>query len=185
MAHDCALERPPDDISPQELARLSVEAYIRDRSTIEPPINPQGILSEHAGTFVTLRYVDGQLRGCIGTIEAVRITVAEEIVYNAISAATRDPRFAPVSPGELPLLKYSVDVLSPPEPARGPEDLDPALYGVIVESIEGQRRGLLLPSIDGIDTVESQWIAVHSKAGIKPGSPVRVERFTVTRFGKE
>lgn len=179
------LERPSNDILPQELARLSVEAYICNRLTIQPPENPRGVLARQAGAFVTLRYVDGQLRGCIGTIEPVRTTVAEEIVYNAISAATRDPRFAPVLQSELPLLKYSVDVLSPPEPARGPEDLDPSLYGVIVESVEGQRRGLLLPRIDGIDTVESQWIAVHSKAGIKPGSPVRVERFTVTRFGKE
>jgi AmmeMemoRadiSam system protein A len=176
---------PPNDILPQDLARLSVEAFVRDRRTIKPPINPHGILSIQAGAFVTLRYLDGQLRGCIGTIEAVRTTVAEEIVYNAISAATRDPRFSPVLPTELPLLMYSVDVLSPPEPARGPEDLDPAIYGVIVEGLEGQRRGLLLPCIDGIDTVESQWVAVHSKAGIRLGSPVRVERFTVTRFGKE
>jgi|SRR5215471_5339539 len=180
-----ALNRPPNNVLPQELARLSVEAFIRDRLTIEPPENPEGILARQAGAFVTLRYLDGQLRGCIGTIEAVRATVAEEIVYNAISAATRDPRFAPVSPSELPLLTYGVDVLSPPEPARGPEDLDPSLYGVIVESVEGQKRGLLLPSIDGIETVEAQWLAVHAKAGIKPGSPVRVERFKVTRFGKD
>jgi AmmeMemoRadiSam system protein A len=179
------MEHPPDNILPQELARLAVEAFILDRLTIEPPPAPRGILAQRAGVFVTLRYLDGQLRGCIGTIEPVHATVAEEIVYNAISSATRDPRFSPVATPELPLLKYSVDVLSLPEPVRGAEDLDPAVYGVIIESLLEQKRGLLLPGIDGIDTVESQWIAVHTKAGIKPGSPVRVERFKVTRFGKD
>jgi AMMECR1 domain-containing protein len=82
-------------------------------------------------------------------------------------------------------LSYSVDVLSIPEPARGREDLDPAVYGVIVETVDGQRHGLLLPRIEGLESVEAQWLAVHAKAGIKPGTPVRLERFTVTRFGKD
>lgn len=179
------MRRPANDILPQELARLTVEAFIREGRVIEPPANPQGVLAKRAGAFVTLRSSDGQLRGCIGTIEAAHSNVAEEIVQNAISAATRDPRFLPVSTSELPDLKYGVDVLSIPEPARGPEDLDPAVYGVIVETLDGLRRGLLLPRIDGIESVEEQWLAVHSKAGIKPGTPVRVERFTVTRFGKD
>lgn len=180
-----AMSRPANDISPRELARLTVEAFIREGRVIAPPTDPQGILAERAGAFVTLRKSDGLLRGCIGTIEAAHSNVAEEIVQNAISAATRDPRFLPVSTSELPDLKYGVDVLSIPEPARGPEDLDPAVYGVIVETLDGRRRGLLLPRIDGIESVEEQWRAVHSKAGIKPGTPVRVERFTVTRFGKD
>lgn len=179
------MSRPPNDILPQDLARLSVEGFIRERIVIEPPTDPKGILAERAGTFVTIRSLDGQLRGCIGTIEAVHSNVAEAIVQNAISAATRDPRFPPVSTSELPDLTYGVDVLSVPEPVRGPEDLDPAVYGVIVESIDGRCRGLLLPRIDGIDSVEAQWLVAHSKAGIKPGTPVRVERFTVTRFGKD
>ena len=179
------MSRPPNDILPQELARLSVEGFIRVRIVIEPPADPKGILAERAGTFVTLRFLDGQLRGCIGTIEAVHSNVAEAIVKNAISAATRDPRFPPVTANDLPDLKYGVDVLSIPEPARGPEDLDPAIYGVIIESVDGRRRGLLLPRIDGIDSVEAQWLAAHSKAGITPGTPVRVARFTVTRFGKD
>jgi AmmeMemoRadiSam system protein A len=179
------MRRPANDILPQALARLTVEAFIREGRVIEPPANPQDVLAKRAGAFVTLRSSDGQLRGCIGTIEAAHSNVAEEIVQNAISAATRDPRFLPVSTSELPDLKYGVDVLSIPEPARGPEDLDPAVYGVIVETLDGLRRGLLLPRIDGIESVEAQWLAVHSKAGIKPGTPVRVERFTVTRFGKD
>jgi AmmeMemoRadiSam system protein A len=179
------MHRPTNQILPHELARLAIEAFIRDGRVIDPPDNPKGVLATRAGVFVTLRHSDGQLRGCIGTIEAERLNVAEEIVQNAISAATRDPRFPPVSTPELPDLKYGVDVLSIREQARGPEDLDPARYGVIVETLDGWRRGLLLPRIDGIESVEAQWLAVHSKAGIKPGTPVRVERFTVTRFGKD
>ncbi len=179
------MRSPANDILPQELARLTVETFIREGTVIEPPADPRGILATRAGAFVTVRKSDGQLRGCIGTIEAAHSNVAQEIVQNAISAATRDPRFFPVSTSELPDLTYGVDVLSIPEPARGPEDLDPAVYGVIVETYDGRRRGLLLPRIDGIESVKAQWLAVHSKAGIKPGAPVRIERFTVTRFGKD
>jgi AmmeMemoRadiSam system protein A len=179
------MNRPHNDILPQELARLTVESFIRHGAVIEPPAEPRGVLATRAGVFVTLRTSDDQLRGCIGTIEPVRSNVAEEIIQNAISAATRDPRFAPVSNSELPDLKYGVDVLSAPEPARGTEDLDPSVYGVIVETLDGSRRALLLPRIEGIDSVEDQWRAVHSKAGIRPATRVRIERFTVTRFGKD
>src|SRR5205807_1231507 len=179
------MECPANDIAPTELARLTIETYIRDGTVIDPPPNPQGVLATKAGVFVTLRTLDDRLRGCIGTIEPVRLNVGEEIIHNSISAATRDPRFAPVSDNELPDLNYGVDVLSSPEPARGPEDLDPSIYGVIIETIDGSRRGLLLPRIEGIESVEDQWLAVHSKAGIRPGTPVRVERFKVTRFGKD
>jgi AmmeMemoRadiSam system protein A len=175
----------PGDILPQELARLAVEKYIGERVKLDPPDQPQGVLAGRAGVFVTLRTRDGHLRGCIGTIEPVEQTVAEEIIQNAISSATRDPRFPPVTSGELPALTYGVDVLSPPEPARGPEDLDPSRFGVIVETLDGSRRGLLLPRIEGIESVDDQWRAIHTKAGIRPGTPVRVERFTVTRYGKD
>ena len=179
------MSRPPDDITPPELARLAVEALIAEGKRIEPPASPQGTLAESAGVFVTLRTASGDLRGCIGSIEPAAGTVAEEIIENAIRAATRDPRFRPVTPAELPGLMYGVDTLAPPEPARGVEDLDPSIYGVIIETADGSRRGLLLPRIAGIDTAEQQWIAVHLKAGIALGSPVIVQRFTVTRYGKD
>jgi AmmeMemoRadiSam system protein A len=179
------MEQLPNDIAPPELARLAIEKFIREGERIPPPPDPMGILAERAGAFVTLRTVGGSLRGCIGTIEPVCEAVAEEIIGNAISAATRDPRFPPVTAGELSDLIYGVDVLSRPEPARGPEDLDPSRYGVIIETLDGGRRGLLLPRIEGIESAEQQWLAVHMKAGIKPGARVRVERFTVTRFGKD
>jgi len=174
-----------DDITPPELARLAVERFIGAGEKISPPTDPQGVLAEHAGTFVTLRTDDGSLRGCIGTVQPAMPTVAEEIIHNAISAATRDPRFLPVTPDELPRLSYGVDVLARPEPASGPADLDPSRYGVIIETLDGRHRGLLLPRIPGIETVDEQWIAVHLKAGIRLGTPVRVERFSVTRFGKD
>lgn len=179
------MNQVPDDILPQELARISVERYIIRGMIIEAPREPQGILALRGGAFVTLRSEDNLLRGCIGTIEPSRNNLAEEIIHNALSAATRDPRFRPVTISELPSLSYGVDVLAPPEPASGPEELDPSRYGVIIESVDGQRRGLLLPCIEGINTVEQQWRAVHMKAGIAQGDPVRVERFTVTRFGKD
>lgn len=178
-------DRPPNDIAPPELARLAIEAFVRDNAVIEPPADPQGVLVSRAGAFVTLRLSDGGLRGCIGTIEGERANVASEIIQNAINSATRDPRFAPVSIGELPDLRYGVDVLSHPEPASGLVDLDPTLYGVVIETMDGSRRGLLLPRIEGIESAREQWLAVHLKAGIKPGTRVRVKRFTVTRFGKD
>lgn len=179
------MDRPGNDIEPQELARSAVEQFIRDGAVIDPPREPQGALAMRAGAFVTLRRLDGELRGCIGTIEPMRSNVAEEIIHNAISAATRDPRFPGVLRRELPDLKYGVDVLSVPERVSGLEDLDSQVYGVIIETVDGSRRGLLLPRIEGVDSTEEQWLAVHSKAGIKRGAPVLVERFTVTRFGKD
>src|SRR5512138_651554 len=104
--------RPLNDILPQDLARLSVETFISMRIVIEPPHDPQGVLAGRAGAFVTLRNSDGNLRGCVGTIKAAHTNVAEEIVQNAIKAATRDPRFPPLATHELPGMLYGVDLLS-------------------------------------------------------------------------
>lgn len=120
----------------------------------------------------------GLLRGCIGTYEPTEESLAEEIIVNAIRAATEDPRFPPVTAGELPELTVSVDVLSPPEPCAE-QDLDPKRYGVIVAA--GWRRGLLLPDLPGVDTVEEQLRIAKLKAGIPPGEPCRLWRFTVER----
>ena len=173
------------DLTPQELARLAVEAFIRDGYRLKPPDDVEGLLAERAGVFVTLRTRGGALRGCIGTIQPVNENVAAEIIDNGISAATRDPRFTRVTPDELSDLTYGVDVLSPAETVNGVEDLDPARYGVIIETLDGRRRGLLLPRIVGIDSAQEQWQAVHRKAGIRLDQPVRIARFTVTRFGKD
>jgi AmmeMemoRadiSam system protein A len=164
---------------------LAVERFVTEGKVLDAPLTLGGVFVGQAGAFVTLRTVDGNLRGCIGTITPTCETIAEEIIQNAISAATRDPRFAPVAVEELPALTYGVDLLSKPEAARGPEDLDPSHYGVVIETLDGTRRGLLLPRIEGIESVDEQWLAVHRKAGIPIGTPIRVERFSVTRFGKD
>ncbi|HKV41294.1 MAG TPA: AmmeMemoRadiSam system protein A [Blastocatellia bacterium] len=173
-----------NDIAPQVLARLSVESYIAAGVTLEPPPAPVGDLGDRRGAFVTIRTSTGELRGCMGTVAPTCPNAAGEIIRNAISAATSDPRFPEVRTPELPGLSYGVDILSEPEPVTGVNDLDPSRYGVIIEGQDG-RRALLLPRIRGIDTVDDQWRAVHKKAGLKPGSFVRVERFTVRRFGKD
>ena len=121
------------------------------------------------------------MRGCIGTIEPAKDTLAEEIVANAISAATNDPRFDPVREDELSNLRYSVDVLFPSEPAVM-EDLDPQVFGVIVEDESGSRRGLLLPDIPGIDDAEQQVEIAARKAGIGKDEPIKLCRFKVERF---
>ena len=143
-----------------------------------------GLLGARAACFVSLKTHDGQLRGCIGTIEPAKDTLAEEIIANAINAATRDPRFSPVSAEELSQLRYSVDVLSAPEPATL-EDLDPAVYGVIVEDESGSHRGLLLPDLEGVDTVAKQVEIAARKAGIPPEAPIKLARFRVSRFGEK
>ena len=124
---------------------------------------------------------DGELRGCIGTVEPEHDTLASEIISNAIKSATRDPRFFPVSEAELSSLRYSVDVLEPPEPARF-EDLDPSTYGVVVEDERGRRRGLLLPAIEGVETARQQVQIAARKAGIAAGEPLTLYRFRTRRF---
>lgn len=162
------------------LARRAVETFIRDGLIIDPPLAPSELLNERRACFVSLKTLAGDLRGCIGTIEPIRETLAEELIANAVSAATRDPRFPPVEPLELPSLRYSVDVLYAPEPAEFAE-LDPAVYGVIVEDMEGRRRGLLLPDIQGIETAAEQVAIATRKAGIAPGTPLKLFRFRVAR----
>jgi AmmeMemoRadiSam system protein A len=158
-----------------ELARRAVEEYIRNRRKTSPP---QGLEEERrAGAFVTIKK-GGVLRGCIGTFLPAQENLAEEIIANAISSATRDYRFPPIAPAELEELEYSVDVLTPPEPATVKE-LDPKRYGVLVES--GGRRGLLLPDLEGVNTVEEQLEIAKRKAEITPNEPVRIYRFTVER----
>jgi AmmeMemoRadiSam system protein A/AmmeMemoRadiSam system protein B len=172
------------DVSGEDLpalARKAVETFVLTGSQIKPPENPSGLLKERTACFVSIKMLDGDLRGCIGTIEPARDTLAEELIANAINAATRDPRFMPISASELPHLRYSVDILSASEPATF-EELDPAVYGVIVEDESGLRRGLLLPDIDGVDTAEKQVEIASRKAGIPPGTAVKLSRFRVQRF---
>ena len=161
------------------LARYTIEVYVK---TGELPDTPQGLPEElyhsRAGAFVSLKE-DGKLRGCIGTIQAVRESLAEEIMNNAVSACSEDPRFSPVEAWEVERLTISVDVLGETEKISSPEELDAARYGVIVT--RGVRRGLLLPNLEGVDTIEQQIAIAKQKAGIKAHESVELERFEVIR----
>jgi len=165
------------------LARLTIETFISTGAIVNPPDHPSDLLAARAGCFVSIKTMAGDLRGCIGTIEPVKDTLAEEIIANAVNAATRDPRFPPVNKDELPALKYSVDVLSAPESTTMGE-LDPKTYGVIVEDESGARRGLLLPNLAGIDDAAHQVEIASQKAGIKPGTNVKLFRFRADRYSE-
>ncbi len=161
-----------------KLARDTVETYVRERKQYQP-----GALSremkDQAGVFVCLKK-RGELRGCIGTFEPTQDNIAKEVVANAISSASRDPRFEPVSADELKDLEYTVDVLTAPEEIESKDQLDPKRYGVIVES--GWRRGLLLPDLEGVDSVDYQIDIARQKAGIGPEEKVKLYRFEVKRY---
>ncbi|MDE6212344.1 MAG: AmmeMemoRadiSam system protein A [Lachnospiraceae bacterium] len=162
-----------------QLARKTIEAYVRTGKKIEVPDGlPQEMYERQAGTFVSIKE-NGGLRGCIGTIQAVQASIAEEIINNAISAAVRDPRFYPIEPEELDKLTISVDVLGETERIDSPEQLDVQRYGVIVT--KGYKRGLLLPNLDGVDTVEEQIAIAMDKAGISAQEEIELERFEVVR----
>lgn len=172
-------EKKDQEDSYVKLARKSLEEYVLTGRKITVP---NGILEElllrRAGCFVSLKK-DGKLRGCIGTIAPTKRSLAEEIIENAISAAVNDPRFDPVEPEELDSLVYSVDVLDKAEEISSPKELDVKRYGVIVT--KGYKRGLLLPNLDGIDTVEEQIRIAKQKAGILESETVKLERFEVVR----
>jgi hypothetical protein len=162
-----------------QLARKTIETYVRHGKTIQPPEERTPEMETRAGTFVSI-HKHGRLRGCIGTIEPAQADVAREVIQNAISAATRDPRFPPIGPGELADLDIKVDLLGEPELVESMADLDPRRYGVIVES--GWKRGLLLPDLEGVDTVEQQVEIARRKAWIGPDEPFQLYRFEVTRY---
>ncbi len=157
-----------------------IESKIKEGKDIEPDpkITPADLFQRRAGAFVTLHTIDGDLRGCIGTFLPTTADLAHEIAQNAISAALEDPRFEPVSADELDKIVVSVDILSTPEEVKSESELDPKKYGIIVES--GWRRGLLLPDLEGVDTVEEQIRIAMAKAGIRKYD--KIYRFTVQRY---
>jgi len=161
------------------LARYTLETYVRVGKIPKLPDGlPEEMLNSRAGVFVSIKK-HGQLRGCIGTYLPTRENIAQEIQRNAIAAGCEDPRFYPVGLEELNDLEYSVDVLTKPEPVDSIDMLDPKKYGVIVR--KGARSGLLLPDLEGVDTVEEQLRIVLSKAGIRPDEKYQIERFEVIR----
>ena len=166
---------------PVFLAKRTIEEYLRSGKVISPPPQIPEVFQKKAGAFVSL-HKKGKLRGCIGTYLPTQDNLANEIIKNAISAATQDPRFPPVDTSEIKDLEISVDVLSKPEPVKSKRELDPKKYGVIVS--KGWQRGLLLPDLEGVVTVKQQLEIAKQKAGLA-GTPVEeleIQRFTVTRY---
>lgn len=162
-----------------KLARLSLETFVKTHQPAElPDTLPEEMLNRRAGAFVSL-HKDGNLRGCIGTIAPTTDSIAEEILQNAISACSRDPRFSPVTIDEIDDIEYSVDILGEPERIFSIDDLNVKKYGVIVEN--NGRRGLLLPDLEGVDTVQEQIAIAKKKAGIPAKEPIMLWRFEVIR----
>lgn len=160
------------------LARTTIEHYVKEKVEIIPEVTEE--MKERASVFVSI-HEEGRLRGCIGTFMPVQDNIALEIVHNAISACSEDPRFDPITEEELDNLVISVDVLGKIEAVEDIITLDPRIYGIIVS--HGSKRGLLLPSLEGVDTVTDQiQIACH-KAGIHEGEKIKIERFKVIRHG--
>ena len=180
------LDKRIEDIRKNEdeyvaLARSSLEFFVNKGKLLETPDElPKEMKTEKAGVFVSIKR-DGQLRGCIGTIAPTKENIASEIIYNAVSSGTDDPRFFPVEANELGSLVYSVDVLMNPEPIKSIDELDVIKYGVIVRS--GNRSGLLLPNLEGVDTPDEQVGIALQKAGIGKNEKYSLERFEVIRHG--
>jgi len=163
------------------LAKKTVETFIKKGEIISPPEDlPKEFLEKKAGTFVTIEK-NGNLRGCIGTYLPTRENIAQEIIQNAIAAATEDYRFGPIQEKELSSLSYTVYILSEPELVRDIKELDPQKYGIIVKT--EIKTGLLLPDLEGVDTIEQQLSITCQKGGIDPlGEKIFIYRFTVEKY---
>lgn len=159
-------------------ARLNLESAVRNIKAPHVDKEMEFMLEQRSAAFVCIKK-QGQLRGCIGTFLPSYKNLAEEIARNALAAGMQDPRFSPVTERELADLEYSVDILSRPEFCTR-DELDPKKYGVIVTA--GSRRGLLLPDLEGVDTVAEQLRIACQKAGISPQESYSIERFEVQRF---
>jgi len=166
-----------------KLAKETIKNYLLTKKAIEVPKDlPLEILTKRAGVFICFKN-KGELRGCIGTFMPVYENVAQEIIQNTISAATQDHRFIPVQAHEMENLKITIDILSEPEKIEDEEinQLNPKKFGIVVKSEDGYRSGLLLPDLEGVDTVSDQISIACEKAGINEYS----ENFTVYKFTVE
>jgi len=161
------------------LAKQAIENYIKEKT---PLVLPSGLspdlLIKKAGVFVTVMK-GGELRGCIGTYLPIRENIAEEIIYNAVAAATEDNRFESISEEELPQLSYAVYLLNEPELIKDLKELDPKKYGIVIKT--SYKSGLLLPDLEGIDTIEKQIAIACEKGGVDPAR----EKFVIYRFSAE
>jgi AmmeMemoRadiSam system protein A len=166
-----------------KLAKNAVETYIQSGEAVSPPLDlPREYLDKKAGAFVSL-HIGKELRGCIGTSGPTKDNIALEVIANAIAAASEDPRFEPLTKKDLANLSYEVYILEKPEPVKSLDELDPKKFGVIVFGIRSRRSALLLPGLEGIDTVEQQLGCITQKAGIDPSKEnLAVQKFLAQKF---
>ncbi len=164
---------------PVQLARKAIENYVQSGNMVKVPKDTPNFLKGRSAIFVSLKK-KGELRGCIGTTKPTQASTAQEIINNAISAATQDPRFLPVETDEIDNLTISVDILTEPELVDDINQLNPKKYGVIVE--HDNRTGLLLPDLEGVDSIEQQIDIAKRKAGISPEEDIIIYRFEVKRY---
>ncbi|PMP84942.1 MAG: AmmeMemoRadiSam system protein A [Thermodesulfobium narugense] len=162
-----------------QLAKEAVELWVKEHKKPDKDVKKSPLFERKSACFCTI-YKNKELRGCIGTIFPLHDSLYEEIIENAISAATRDPRFEPVRVEELNLLEYKVDVLSEISPVKDLNKLNPKINGIIVK--QGSKQALLLPDLEGIDSVEDQIRIVKMKAGIFNDLPCEYFTFTVERY---
>ena len=161
-----------------KLAKLAVKNFVNNKKIISPPKNlPKNFFQEKSGVFVSI-YQGKQLRGCMGTYLPTKKNIAEEIIFNAILAASQDPRFLPIQKEELSSLTYEVYILAKPKPVRNLNELNPKQWGILVKSLSSPRSGLLLPGLEGINNPEEQILIACQKAGIDP----QKEKFTISKF---
>ena len=168
------------------LARLAQEAvvkYVLENKIIDPPAClDEDYCQKKSGVFVSIKQ-NGQLRGCIGTYLPTKESIAQEVIANAIEAAAEDPRFDPITKKDLPNLSYEVYVLEKLKPVKSLDELDPKIFGVIVAGVKTRRQALLLPGLEGIDTIEQQISCVCQKAGIDPSQEkISIFRFMARKF---
>lgn len=161
------------------LAKKTIEEYILHGRMYEIDEELSEELKREAGVFVTLKK-NGDLRGCIGTIRPTQKNIAAEVQKNAISAAEHDPRFPAVSGDELSEINYSVDIIGEMEKVDNKENLNPDKYGIMVKG--GHQTGLLLPDLEGIDTIEKQINIARKKAGLNKNDDIEIYRFEVKRY---
>lgn len=171
-----------------DLARLAIEEYVKNGKIIALPEDlPNDLFGKSAGVFISIHKKNPKkngeaLRGCIGTFLPTKNTIAQEIIDNAISACSRDYRFSPIKKEELDNLEISIDVLSEPEKVEDISTLDPKKYGILIKSQKDSRSGLLLPDLEGVNTIHDQIAITLNKAGLKLNDPINIFRFSVERF---
>ncbi len=173
LAHEPELDALP------EVAREAIRARLENRKP-RPRVDPHGALAHPVPLFVTLK-IGGELRGCMGELAAHQDDLVEETMDRAVAAAFEDPRFPAMTEAELDLAEIDVTLLGPLEPVGSPDELDPQRYGVEVTSRKGH-RAVLLPAIEGIDTVDEQVRIACRKAGFDPDDGVAIRRFEALKI---